>query len=66
MGILAKAKSLTHFGQFFMANTRASLRSENCPIWIGMSVRLFSESVSAFAGIRNELVAREKVLVRMI
>ncbi|MBI1748315.1 MAG: hypothetical protein HYR55_17300 [Acidobacteria bacterium] len=37
-----------------MSNTRASLRSENCPIWIGIPVRLFSESVSAFVGIRTK------------
>jgi YD repeat-containing protein len=44
---------LTHFGHFFMTKPRVSLRSENCPIWIGIGVRLFSESVSAFVGIRS-------------
>ena len=39
-----------------MANTRASLRSDYCPIWIGIGVRLFSESVSAFAGIRSNVL----------
>ena len=43
-----------------MANTRASLRSDNCPIWIGIGVRLFSESVSAFAGIRTNLWLKER------
>ena len=42
-----------------MANTRASLRSDYCPIWIGIGVRLFSESVSAFAGIRTRILRRQ-------
>jgi hypothetical protein len=53
IGVSDRTKSLTHFGQFFMANTQALLGSDNCPIWIGIGVRLFSESVSAFAGIRS-------------
>jgi|GEM_PF-1810305 len=35
-----------------MAKPQASLRSDNCPIWIGMGVRQFSESVSDFIRIR--------------
>ena len=36
-----------------MTNPRASLRSDNCPISIGMSVRFELEQVSAFVGIRK-------------
>ena len=35
-----------------MTNSRASLRSGNCPISIGIGVRFGSEQVSAFIGIR--------------
>ena len=45
--------SLTHIGHFFITNPRASLRSDNCPISIGMSVRFELEQVSAFVGIRT-------------
>jgi LPXTG-motif cell wall-anchored protein len=44
--------NLIHIGHLFMTNPRASLRSDNCPISIGMSVRFELEQVSAFAGIR--------------
>ena len=47
------SKNLIHIGHLFMTNPRASLRSDNCPISIGMSVRFELEQVSAFAGIRN-------------
>ena len=46
-------KKLTHIGHLFMTNTRASLRSDNCPISIGMGVRFGLEQVSAFVGIRT-------------
>jgi hypothetical protein len=46
-------KKLTHIGHLFMTNTRASLRSDNCPISIGMGVRFGLEQVSAFVGIRS-------------
>jgi hypothetical protein len=36
-----------------MTNSRASLRSGNCPISIGIGVRFGSEQVSAFIGIRK-------------
>ena len=44
---------LTHIGHLFMTNPRASLRSDNCPISIGMGVRFGLEQVSAFVGIRR-------------
>src|ERR1035438_5799660 len=44
---------LTHIGHLFMTNPRASLRSDNCPISIGMGVRFGLEQVSAFVGIRT-------------
>ena len=44
---------LTHIGHLFMTNPRASLRSDNCPISIGMGVRFGLEQVSAFVGIRK-------------
>src|ERR1035441_952104 len=47
------SKNLIHIGHLFMTNPRASLRSDNCPISIGMSVRFELEQVSAFAGIRR-------------
>ena len=47
------SKALTHFGHFFMSSRRASLRSENCPKWIGTGVRQLLESVSDFIGIRT-------------
>src|ERR1035438_4612535 len=47
------SKNLIHIGHLFMTNPRASLRSDNCPISIGMSVRFELEQVSAFAGIRS-------------
>jgi hypothetical protein len=46
------SKNLIHIGHLFMTNPRASLRSDNCPISIGMSVRFELEQVSAFVGIR--------------
>ena len=43
-----------------MTNTRASLRSDNCPTSIGMSVRFELEHVSDFVGMRsNKLPAYE-------
>ena len=36
-----------------MTNTRASLRSDNCPTSIGMSVRFELEQVSDFVGMRS-------------
>ena len=36
-----------------MTNTRASLRSDNCPTSIGMSVRFELEQVSDFVGMRK-------------
>jgi hypothetical protein len=45
-------KKLTHIGHLFMTNPRASLRSDDCPISIGMGVRFGLEQVSAFVGIR--------------
>ena len=48
-----------------MSSRRASLRSENCPIWIGISVRQLLELVSDFIGIRKvELVQRRMDLTR--
>src|ERR1017187_2587641 len=44
---------LTHIGHLFITNPRASLRSDNCPISIGMGVRFGLEQVSAFVGIRT-------------
>ena len=49
-------KKLTHIGHLFMTNTRASLRSDNCPISIGMGVRFGLEQVSAFVGIRSQFM----------
>ena len=46
-------KHLTHIGHLFMTKPRASLRSDNCPISIGMRVRFELEQVSAFVGIRT-------------
>ena len=46
-------ETLTHIGHLFMTNPRASLRSDNCPISIGMGVRFGLEQVSAFVGIRS-------------
>ena len=48
-----QSKHLTHIGHLFMTNPRASLRSDSCPISIGIGVRLGLEQVSAFAGIRT-------------
>ena len=50
-----RSENLTHIGHLFMTNPRASLRSDNCPISIGIGVRFGLEQVSAFAGIRKEL-----------
>ena len=47
-------ENLTHSGHLFMTKPRASLRSDNCPISIGIRVRFELEQVSAFAGIRTE------------
>ena len=47
------SENLTHIGHLFMTNPRASLRSDNCPISIGMGVRFGLEQVSAFVGIRS-------------
>src|SRR5439155_24555514 len=44
--------SLTQAGHFFMTKSRASLRSDNCPTSIGMSVRFELEQVSDFVGMR--------------
>jgi hypothetical protein len=52
-------ENLTHIGHFFMTEPRASLRSDNCPISIGMSVRFQLERVSAFVGIRI-LIRRQR------
>ena len=46
-------ENLTHIGHLFMTKPRASLRSDNCPISIGMRVRFELEQVSAFVGIRS-------------
>ena len=46
--------SLTHIGHFFITNPRASLRSDNCPISIGIGVRYGLEQVSDIVGIRNK------------
>ena len=48
-----RGENLTHIGHFFMTEPRASLRSDNCPISIGIGVRFGSEQVSAFVGIRR-------------
>ena len=48
-----RGENLTHIGHLFMTNPRASLRSDNCPISIGMRVRFELEQVSAFVGIRS-------------
>jgi len=45
-----------------MTNSRASLRSGNCPISIGIGVRFGSEQVSAFIGIRNFVIEKQKRL----
>jgi len=55
-GTLAHDENLDSFRTpFYEYPNRASLRSENCPIWIGIGVRITSESVSAFVGIRTFL-----------
>jgi hypothetical protein len=46
-------QNLTHIGHFFNTESRASLRSDNCPISIGIGVRFGLEQVSAFIGIRT-------------
>ena len=45
-----------------MTNPRASLRSDNCPTSIGMSVRFELEQVSDFVGMRNRGAAAVKRL----
>src|SRR6266540_4918779 len=45
--------SLTQTGHFSMTKPRASLRSDNCPTSIGMSVRFELEQVSDFVGMRS-------------
>jgi hypothetical protein len=51
-----QGRNLTHTAHLFMTNPRASLRSDNCPISIGMRVRFELEQVSAFVGIRTTRV----------
>src|SRR5205823_8888488 len=46
-------RSLTQTGHFFMTKPRASLRSDNCPSSIGMSVRFELDQVSDFVGMRR-------------
>src|ERR1035438_3106036 len=54
---------LTHIGHLFMTNPRASLRSDNCPISIGMGVRFGLEQVSAFVGIRSRYAQAPELLI---
>ena len=54
-GAEKRSANLTHIGHLFTVDPRASLRSDNCPISIGMGVRFGLEQMSAFVGIRNQL-----------
>src|SRR5207302_7889905 len=54
-------QNLTQTGHFFMTNTRASLRSDNCPTSIGMSVRFELEHVSDFVGMRSSVTIESVV-----
>ena len=49
----AAREGLTHFGHFSMTETIASLRSDDCPNRIGLPVRILSDYVSEFIGIRR-------------
>ena len=52
-GFATGRAALTYIGHLFMTKPRASLRSETCPISIGIGVRYGLEQVSELIGMRK-------------